>query len=83
METETIARPPLEIRCSFCHKKAAEVDRLIAGFGVSICNECIDVAKAANRDLRPNKEREEDPVRCGGAPAHFREREAAERHRRG
>jgi hypothetical protein len=53
MEAETIATP-FELRCSFCHKGQAEVDRLIAGFGVSICNTCIDAAKAAY-ESRPNQ----------------------------
>ena len=55
METETIAKP-LEVRCSFCRKGQWDVDRLIAGFGVSICNECIDVAKAAY-ESRPSKKK--------------------------
>ncbi|QFY06020.1 hypothetical protein GBF35_04435 [Nonomuraea phyllanthi] len=29
------------IRCSFCHKAAAEVSKLIAGPGVHICDQCI------------------------------------------
>ena len=32
--------------CSFCLKPAAEVDRLVAGPGVHICNECIELAAA-------------------------------------
>lgn len=32
-----------ENRCSFCGKSADEVDRLIAGPDVFICNECIDL----------------------------------------
>ncbi|WP_067177299.1 ClpX C4-type zinc finger protein [Microtetraspora niveoalba] len=28
-------------RCSFCGKPATEVDRLVAGPGVYICNECV------------------------------------------
>ena len=31
-----------EIRCSFCGKKESEVDTLISGPGVYICNECIE-----------------------------------------
>lgn len=29
--------------CSFCGKTEAEVERLIAGPGVYICNECVEV----------------------------------------
>jgi ATP-dependent Clp protease ATP-binding subunit ClpX len=31
-----------ELSCSFCGKLKSEVDRLIAGPGVHICNECVD-----------------------------------------
>jgi len=30
--------------CSFCMKPAAEVARLVAGPGVFICNECVDLS---------------------------------------
>jgi hypothetical protein len=32
-----------KIRCSFCHKKSADVKKLIAGPGVHICDQCIDL----------------------------------------
>ena len=32
-----------EIRCSFCGKTQKEVERIIAGPGVYICDECIKV----------------------------------------
>ncbi len=32
-----------DLRCSFCGKAQREVNRLIAGQGVFICNECVDV----------------------------------------
>ncbi|MFG1942253.1 ClpX C4-type zinc finger protein [Nonomuraea sp. NPDC048826] len=31
----------LEIRCSFCAKSKDEVEKMIAGAGVYICNECV------------------------------------------
>ena len=31
------------VRCSFCGKSQKQVDKLIAGPGVYICNECIDL----------------------------------------
>ena len=52
METEIIAKP-LEVRCSFCRKGQADVEALIAGFGVAICSECIDVAAEALARSRP------------------------------
>ena len=30
--------------CSFCGKPGPEVDKLVAGPGVQICNECVDLA---------------------------------------
>jgi hypothetical protein len=32
-----------KIRCSFCHKKSSEVKKLIAGPGVHICDQCIQL----------------------------------------
>ena len=32
-----------DLRCSFCGRTQAEVKRLIAGPGVYICNECIEI----------------------------------------
>ena len=33
------------IRCSFCNKTQDEVDKLVAGPGVFICDECIELCK--------------------------------------
>ena len=38
------------IRCSFCGKAQEEVDRIIAGPGVYICNECIKVCSSIMED---------------------------------
>jgi len=34
---------PKELICNFCGKSASEVEKLIAGTKVNICNECIDL----------------------------------------
>ena len=34
------------VRCSFCGKRQEEVDRIIAGPGVYICNECIGLCNS-------------------------------------
>ena len=45
------------IRCSFCGKSQEEVDRIIAGPGVYICNECIKVcANIVEDDLYEDTE---------------------------
>jgi ATP-dependent Clp protease ATP-binding subunit ClpX len=33
------------LRCSFCGKAKGEVGKVIAGPGVYICNECVDLCK--------------------------------------
>jgi len=35
---------PVSAKCSFCRKPSTSVDKLVAGPGVFICNECIDLA---------------------------------------
>ena len=42
-----------EVRCSFCGKRQDEVERLIAGPGVFICNECIDLCESLLDEDRP------------------------------
>lgn len=37
-------------RCSFCRKSQSEVKKLIAGPGVYICNECIDICNEIIED---------------------------------
>jgi hypothetical protein len=36
------AREPEVLRCSFCNKAEADVQKLIAGPSVFICNECVE-----------------------------------------
>ncbi|KAA1250648.1 hypothetical protein F0Q45_08705 [Mycobacterium simiae] len=40
----TRVKPAAQIWCSFCGKSNTEVDKLVAGPGVHICNECVAVA---------------------------------------
>ena len=35
------ATAAIEVRCSFCAKPSSEVERVIAGPGIYICNECV------------------------------------------
>ena len=39
-----------ELRCSFCGKQQAQVQRLIAGPGVCICNECVELCQSVLDD---------------------------------
>ncbi|AFZ28700.1 RNA polymerase, sigma-24 subunit, ECF subfamily [Gloeocapsa sp. PCC 7428] len=43
MTVNTSAQTKTEFCCSFCHKSQEQVDLLIAGPGVFICNECVDI----------------------------------------
>ena len=40
------------IRCSFCGKRQEQVNRIIAGPNVYICNECIDLCSSILRGRR-------------------------------
>jgi len=33
-----------DLRCSFCGKPNSEVEKVVAGPGVQICNQCVDLA---------------------------------------
>ena len=33
-----------DLRCSFCGKQNSEVEKVVAGPGVQICNQCVDLA---------------------------------------
>ena len=49
----TTLNPPAEdLRCSFCGKPSTEVERLIAGPGVHICNECVGLADSIIEEYR-------------------------------
>lgn len=42
MTSDTQAAPAaIQVRCSFCAKPSSEVEKVIAGPGVYICNECV------------------------------------------
>ena len=34
-----------QLRCSFCQKRETEIQKLVAGPGVYICDECVSAAK--------------------------------------
>ena len=52
------------IRCSFCHKTQGQVERIVAGDGVYICNECVELCQAiieeetAGRNSRKKKQKD-------------------------
>ena len=42
-----------QVLCSFCRKKQEQVDKLIAGQGVYICNECVELCQAIIEEDKP------------------------------
>lgn len=46
----------IELKCSFCGRDQSEVKRLIAGPGVYICNECIELCSEIIEEDYPNRE---------------------------
>ncbi|MBX6769804.1 MAG: ATP-dependent Clp protease ATP-binding subunit ClpX, partial [Actinomadura rubrobrunea] len=41
-----------DLRCSFCSKSHTEVAKLVAGPGLYICNECVDLSAAIIEEYR-------------------------------
>jgi ATP-dependent Clp protease ATP-binding subunit ClpX len=60
--------------CSFCGKSHSEVKKLIAGPGVYICNECVEVcSNILDKELaesagKPSKNRRNQPAKHLGQP---------------
>jgi len=42
------------VHCSFCHKSQHDVTKVVAGDGVFICNECIDLAYEIVHEVLPS-----------------------------
>jgi len=46
-----------ELHCSFCNKGQSTVEKLIAGPGIYICNECVELCnEILNDELENNEE---------------------------
>jgi hypothetical protein len=54
------------LKCSFCSKEQRQVEQLIAGPGVAICNECVDLCNEIIEDARATSPI--PPRRWRGAP---------------
>ncbi len=50
------------LRCSFCGKLQSQVDRMIAGPGVCICNQCVELCQSVLGD-NPREQQRQDAVR--------------------
>jgi ATP-dependent Clp protease ATP-binding subunit ClpX len=54
------------LKCSFCGKGQRQVELLIAGPGVAICNECVDLCDEIIADFRSS---DRTPPRGQARPA--------------
>ncbi|GAB3668652.1 ClpX C4-type zinc finger protein [Actinocorallia lasiicapitis] len=50
-----------EFFCSFCGKSSADVEKLVAGPGVYICDECVDLAYKIVEEFRGQPEQARFP----------------------
>jgi hypothetical protein len=59
MTSETqAATAAIQVRCSFCAKPGSEVEKVIAGPGVYICNECVGLCADI---LRAERQKPSEP----------------------
>ena len=58
--------------CSFCGRTEDEVDHLIAGNGVFICDECIEVCHSLLNDNEANPAKKGKPAQKKGLPKDFK-----------
>lgn len=57
--TAVTEEPPMDMSCSFCGKRKSQVDKLVAGPGVYICSECIQLAYEI---ISPESPHADDPT---------------------
>jgi len=60
--------------CSFCGKSQSEVKKLIAGPGVYICNECVDVCSSVLQKEATDEKKPKSPRLKVPTPARLKER---------
>jgi ClpX C4-type zinc finger len=55
MTSETdVAATAIQLRCSFCAKPSSDVEKIVAGPGVYICNECVGLCNDVLRSEQPD-----------------------------
>lgn len=57
-----MAKKPKILRCSFCGKSQEDVEKIVAGPSVYICNECIELCNDIIEDERRKERPEEAPA---------------------
>ena len=50
-------KPASDLKCAFCGKRHEEVKRLLAGPGLFVCNECVELLYEVNKNMEINEEK--------------------------
>ena len=50
-------KPISDLKCAFCKKDHKEVKRLLAGPGLFVCNECVELLYEVNKNMEINEEK--------------------------
>jgi ATP-dependent Clp protease ATP-binding subunit ClpX len=66
----TVSKRKRLYRCSFCAKSQVEVKTLVAGPGLFICDECVDLCREiiAREAVKPARRAGPNPLLPGNAP---------------
>ena len=52
-------KPVSDLKCAFCGKRHEEVKRLLAGPGLFVCNECVELLYEINKNMEKNEEKQD------------------------
>jgi len=52
-------KPASDLKCAFCGKRHEEVKRLLAGPGLFVCNECVELLYEVNKNMEKNEEKQD------------------------
>ena len=63
VKDDTAAKPKRVFRCSFCRKAQTDITVLIAGPGVSICDECVALCVPIVADVSAKQAKSKTPKR--------------------
>jgi hypothetical protein len=69
-KNKTMTRRNSKVRCSFCNVSQADTEKLIAGPGVYICDQCVSVGDNVGRTGEPAKGRRQVVLRNAMAEPH-------------
>ncbi len=52
-------KPASDLKCAFCGKRHEKVKRLLAGPGLFVCNECVELLYEINKNMEKNEEKKQ------------------------